>query len=73
MNYKAVVHGPVSSTILMCTVVKGVPYSSPGDLLLDCFCIGFSKQIQHSTAEIVGVAVWVSQLIGDGIQEQVST
>lgn len=45
---------------------------SPGDLLLDRFSIGFSKKIKHGAAEIVSVAVGVAQLIGDGIQEQIT-
>lgn len=46
--------------------------SSPGDLLLDGLGVGLSKQIQHGATEVVGVAVGVPQLIGDGIQEQVT-
>ena len=45
----------------------------PSDLLLDGFSVGFGKERQQCTAEIVGVAVWIAQLIGDGIEEQVTT
>ncbi|MPC11106.1 hypothetical protein E2C01_003758 [Portunus trituberculatus] len=43
-----------------------------GDLFLNCFCVGFSKKVQEGAAEVVSVTVGVAQLIGDGIQEQVS-
>lgn len=46
--------------------------SPPGDLLLDGLSIGLSEQVQHGAAEIMGVAVGVAQLIGDGVQKQVS-
>lgn len=45
----------------------------PCDLLLNGFNIGLSKQGQQGTAEIVGVAVWIPQLICYGIQEQVAS
>ena len=44
----------------------------PGNLLLDCLSVGLSKQVQHGAAEVMGVAVWVAQLIGDGIQEEIT-
>lgn len=45
---------------------------SPGDLLLDGLSVGLGKQIEHRAAEVVSVAVGVTQLIGDRIQEQVT-
>ena len=45
----------------------------PGYLLLDCFRDGLGKQIEHCTAEVVCVAVWIPQLISNGVQEQIST
>lgn len=45
---------------------------SPGDLLLNGLGVGLSKQVEHGAAEVVGVAVWVAQLIGYRVQEQVS-
>lgn len=44
---------------------------NPGDLLLDSFCVGLCKQVEHGAAEVVGVTVGVPQLVGDGIQEEV--
>jgi hypothetical protein len=46
-------------------------FTVPCDLLLDGFCIGLGKQIQQRTTEVVCVAVWVAQLVGNSIQEQV--
>lgn len=48
-------------------------YSLPGNLLLYGFRVGLGKQIQQHTAEVMCVTVGVTQLIGDGIQEQVTT
>ncbi len=45
----------------------------PGDLLLNGFSVGLCKQIQHGTAKVVCVAVWITQLIGYRIQEQIAT
>lgn len=45
---------------------------SPGDLLLDGLGVRFSEQVEHGAAEVVGVAVRVTQLVGDGVQEQVT-
>jgi hypothetical protein len=47
----------------------GVPL--PCDLFLDCFRVRFGKQVQQRTAEVVRMTVWVPQLIGDSIEEQV--
>lgn len=46
---------------------------SPGDLLLDGLGVGLSEQVEHGAAEVVGVAVGVAQLIGDSVQEQVTS
>lgn len=43
-----------------------------GNLFLDCFRVGFSKEMQEGAAEVVSVTVGVAQLIGDGVQEQVA-
>jgi hypothetical protein len=45
---------------------------NPRDLLLNCFRVGLGKQVQQSAAEIVGVTVRISQLIGYSVQEQIS-
>ena len=45
----------------------------PSNLFLDGLGIGLGKEGEQSTGEIVGVAVWVPQLVGYGIQEQVAT
>ena len=42
------------------------------DLLLDRLGVRLGKQIQKSAAEVVRVTVWIAQLIGNGIQEQIS-
>ena len=46
---------------------------SPCDLLLNRFLISFSKQIKHRTTEIVSVRVWITKLISNRIQEQISS
>ena len=43
----------------------------PGDLFLDSFCVSLSKEVKKGAAEVVSMTVWVAQLIGNGIQEQV--
>lgn len=48
-----------------------MPSVSPGDLLLDSLSVGLCKQVQHGAAEVVSVAVGVSQLIGNCVQEKV--
>lgn len=48
-----------------------MPSLSPGDLLLDSLSVGLCKQVQHGAAEVVSVAVGVSQLIGNCVQEKV--
>lgn len=48
------------------------PPGSPGDLLLDGLRVGLSKQVEHGAAEVMGVAVGVAQLVGNGIQEEVT-
>lgn len=57
-----------------CAEIKSIRSDSisPGDLLLDSLSVGFSKQIEHGAAEVVGVAVGVAQLICDCVQEQVT-
>ena len=47
-------------------------YHPPCDLLLNGLNIGLGKQGQQGTAEVVGVAVWIPQLVRNGIQEQVA-
>lgn len=44
----------------------------PSDLLLNGLCIGFSEQVQHGAAEVVRVAVWVTELIGYRVEKQVA-
>ena len=64
-------HSSLTPTIFYCSRTRQSTFTVPCDLLLDGFCIGLSKQIQQRTAEVVCVAVWVAQLVGDSIQEQV--
>ena len=45
----------------------------PCDLLLDGLRVGLGKQVEQSTAEVVGVAIGVAQLVHYGIQEQIAT
>lgn len=45
----------------------------PCNLLLDGFSVGFSKEMEKCATEVVGVAVGVSQLVGNGVQEQIAT
>ena len=44
----------------------------PCDLFLNGFSVGFRKQVQQNTAEVVRVAVWIAQLVCNCIQEKVS-
>ena len=44
----------------------------PCDLLLDGLRVGLSKQVEHGAGEVVRVTVRVTQLVGDGVQEQVA-
>lgn len=60
-----------SLTANVCVWLKQLR-GSPGDLLLDGLCVGLSKQVEHGAAEVMGVAVGVAQLVGNGIQEEVS-
>lgn len=41
----------------------------PCDLFLNGFCVGFSKQVQQNTAEVVRVAIRVPQLVCNSVQE----
>ena len=43
------------------------------DLLLNGFSIGLGKQRQQGTAEVVGVAIGIAKLVGNGIQEEIAT
>ena len=43
------------------------------DLLLNGLSIGLRKQREESTAEVVGVAIGIAKLVGNGIQEEVTT
>ena len=45
----------------------------PGDLLLNGFHVGLREQGEQSTAEVVGVAIGVAQLVGNGVEEEVAT
>ena len=47
--------------------------NEPRDLLLNSFRVGFGEQIQQHATEIMRVTVRKSQLIGDGIEKQVTT
>lgn len=42
-------------------------------LLLDCFGVGFSKQVQQGAAEVMRVAVGVTELVCNSIQIQIPT
>lgn len=46
---------------------------NPCDLFLDSFSVGLCKKVQHGAAKIMSVAVWVPQLIGNCIQEEIPT
>ena len=41
----------------------------PCDLFLNGFCVGFSKQVQQDTAEVVSMAIRVPQLVCNSVQE----
>jgi len=38
-------------------------------LLLDRLRVGLGEQVQHRTAEVVCVAVWVAQLVRNSVQK----
>jgi hypothetical protein len=60
------------ATVLSSKAVYGIQ-NKPGDLLLNNLLVCFSKQIQQHAAEIVSVAVWVSQLVCNGVQEMIAS
>lgn len=43
----------------------------PCYLFLDGFCVGLGKQVQQCAAEVMGMTVWVPQLVCNCIQEKV--
>ena len=43
----------------------------PCDLFLNGLRIGFRKQVEKTTGEIVGVGVGISQLVCDAVEEEV--
>ena len=44
----------------------------PRDLLLDGLLVGLREEVEQRAREVLRVAVWVAQLVGDAIEEQVS-
>ena len=44
-----------------------------GDLLLDCFLICFGKKVEEGARKVLRVAVRIAQLIGDAVEEQVTS
>lgn len=52
--------------------MKGTEVFLPRDLLLNSLCVGFGEQVQHGAAEVVRVAVRVTQLIGYRVEEQIA-
>lgn len=42
-------------------------------MYLNCFRIGFNKEIEQCTAEVMCMTIWIAQLIGDGIQKQITS
>ena len=43
------------------------------DLFLDGLSVGLSKEREKGTAKVVGVAIGITKLIGNCIQEQIAT
>ena len=43
----------------------------PRDLFLNGLRIGFCKQVEKTTGEVVGVRVGISQLVGDAVEGEV--
>lgn len=61
-------------SLFCCLREQGRPREAPllpGDLFLNGFRVGLSKQVKHGAAEIVRMTVWVPQLIGNRVQEEV--
>lgn len=52
-----------------CTVDTALPRY----LFLNCFWVCFGKEVEKHTAEVVRVTVWISKLVCNGIQKQIST
>lgn len=40
---------------------------------LNSFRVGFIEEIKQSAAEVVCMDVWISQLVGDGVEEQIAS
>ena len=58
----------------LCRLIYFLPvFYLPGDLLLDGLGVGLCEQVQQCAAEVVRVTVGVAQLVGNGIEEQIST
>ena len=43
------------------------------DLLLNGFSIGLGEQREKGTTEVVGVVIGIAKLVGNGIQEEITT
>ena len=44
---------------------------APRDLFLNGLRVGFRKQVEKTTGEVVGVRVGISQLVGDAVEGEV--
>jgi hypothetical protein len=43
----------------------------PSDLFLNLFGIGLKEKVEKSAAEVVGMRIWIAQLVGDGIEQEI--
>lgn len=66
---------PILSVSLFCQHQEAAHHRTTSSVwsYLNSFRIGFDEQIQNRAAEVVRVTVWIAQLIGDCIQEKISS
>ena len=62
---------PLYTSVYNCKSQHAINSHLPSNLLLNGLCIGLCKEGEQGTAEVVGVAIGVAQLVGYGIQKQV--
>ena len=55
----------------VCVCVCVCAHCLPRNLFLYCLMVGLREQRDESTAKEVSVAVWIAELVCDGIKEEV--
>ena len=54
-------------------IVSNSDVQIPSDLFSQFLTVSLGKQIQESAGEVVSVGVWITQLVANRVQEQIST